>query len=683
MHPAFRNRPPQDRIVTSQRVTSADDSSFPPSALLVALVSCAALDIAAARLPGLWIAAGLITLSLVVRWRIRSDFLIWLAGLAMAACFVALTPDPPDTAALQIGPARARNIFGQTMAAGMVSTAWYVGRGGKSARLLAFLAFASLLFLTACNTYDSIALRVLAVPFTAAVLATTRAVRVRPRPTSRSAGVLAVAFAATLGTAGSLMALVEGNKSRIAAWANPLPAMSPWEGMPEFLGSPVLGPRFADRGDNRRMLRVAGGDGGLLRGVAFDTYDNGRWGPGPDQRLLKSFDATVSEWRGNRHPNDTEVRVDRLNPDNPLIHLPFSATDVDFGPDPGVEWLPGAGPILASRKTPASFTLFDSGVDGHGLAGGVPDATTLERMSALPKGIAGTLRRTARTLTDPRGDDVKTVSAVVAFLVSEHSYSLTFLPGEGDPVGWFLETPGANAHCEVFASSAALLLRAAGIPTRYVVGYLAHERDRRGNWVVRGRDAHAWVEAWCDGNRWVSVEATPGAGLPGNDTERPPAWQRFYEDFLDTLGIWRDRLQDSPLGIMAVAMFVGTVLLVVAWARRRTPTGPEPYPGTATDSRIARRIESILRRRNCPPRESEPWGETCARLPGDDPVKEPLLRLVEMLERRRFGGVQVQGQLEAAWRELVEIDRRLSRPNGSRTSWQDGGFGNVDQPDRD
>ena len=68
----------------------------------------------------------------------------------------------------------------------------------------------------------------------------------------------------------------------------------------------------------------------------------------------------------------------------------------------------------------------------------------------------------------------------------------------------FLLTSRAG-HCEYFASATVLLLRHAGIPARYTVGYAAHEWSTiEQRWLVRARDAHAWALAWIDG-AWVDA----------------------------------------------------------------------------------------------------------------------------------------------------------------------------------
>jgi transglutaminase-like putative cysteine protease len=66
--------------------------------------------------------------------------------------------------------------------------------------------------------------------------------------------------------------------------------------------------------------------------------------------------------------------------------------------------------------------------------------------------------------------------------------------------------------CEHYASALALLLRAAGIPSRVAAGYLGGEWSDVGKYlIVRQSDAHAWTEGWI-GGRWVTLDATPFLG---------------------------------------------------------------------------------------------------------------------------------------------------------------------------
>ena len=74
-----------------------------------------------------------------------------------------------------------------------------------------------------------------------------------------------------------------------------------------------------------------------------------------------------------------------------------------------------------------------------------------------------------------------------------------------------------EGYCVQFASAAALILREAGIPVRYVEGYLASDmvksHSTKSGWsyscTVRDSDAHSWIEVWYDGIGWVRYETTP------------------------------------------------------------------------------------------------------------------------------------------------------------------------------
>lgn len=100
-------------------------------------------------------------------------------------------------------------------------------------------------------------------------------------------------------------------------------------------------------------------------------------------------------------------------------------------------------------------------------------------------------------------------------------------------VSAFLER--RQGYCVHFASTMALMARAAGIPSRIAVGYAPGDKNgetqmfSEGNeqmltegWIpedleltgyqVTGKQAHAWPELYIDGIGWVPFEPTPGRG---------------------------------------------------------------------------------------------------------------------------------------------------------------------------
>ena len=80
----------------------------------------------------------------------------------------------------------------------------------------------------------------------------------------------------------------------------------------------------------------------------------------------------------------------------------------------------------------------------------------------------------------------------------------------GSYISQFLTT-ARSGYCVQYATAGAMILRAAGIPTRYVDGYLASEfRNIGGKYVspVLDSHAHAWIEVYIRGYGWMTFEMT-------------------------------------------------------------------------------------------------------------------------------------------------------------------------------
>ena len=63
--------------------------------------------------------------------------------------------------------------------------------------------------------------------------------------------------------------------------------------------------------------------------------------------------------------------------------------------------------------------------------------------------------------------------------------------------------------CQHFSSAYAVFMRAAGVPTRVVTGYVGGHYNKLGDyWLLKHKDAHAWTEVWVEGSGWVRVDPT-------------------------------------------------------------------------------------------------------------------------------------------------------------------------------
>jgi hypothetical protein len=82
----------------------------------------------------------------------------------------------------------------------------------------------------------------------------------------------------------------------------------------------------------------------------------------------------------------------------------------------------------------------------------------------------------------------------------------------------------------------AVMLRTLRIPSRVVNGFRSEEfNDLSGNYVVRAKNAHAWVEAYFPGYGWVTFDPTPG-GAVGS----PQGWGRAMLYLDAAASFWRE-----------------------------------------------------------------------------------------------------------------------------------------------
>lgn len=95
---------------------------------------------------------------------------------------------------------------------------------------------------------------------------------------------------------------------------------------------------------------------------------------------------------------------------------------------------------------------------------------------------------------------------------AEYNLNTGKMPADGDDFAqWFLEESDTG-YCVHFATATTVLLRAAGIPARYVEGYLVDAQAGETVTVTQA-DAHAWVEYYIPNLGWVPLESTPGDSL--------------------------------------------------------------------------------------------------------------------------------------------------------------------------
>ncbi len=124
----------------------------------------------------------------------------------------------------------------------------------------------------------------------------------------------------------------------------------------------------------------------------------------------------------------------------------------------------------------------------------------------LPEHLSDRLRKVGNNIKQGKDYPAKLALLEGFFLQQQLSYATTKLPKTESPVDTFL-FDSRRGYCEYFASSFAILLRLAGVPTRLVGGYLGGDYNQIGGYYLVGEDAaHVWVEALDDQGVWQRID---------------------------------------------------------------------------------------------------------------------------------------------------------------------------------
>jgi hypothetical protein len=264
--------------------------------------------------------------------------------------------------------------------------------------------------------------------------------------------------------------------------------------------------------------------------------------------------------------------------------------------------------------------------------------------------------------------------AVSAFFRRDFSYSTWLADGHAGatnptPAAAFLLEKRAG-HCEYFATAAVLLLREAGVPARYAIGYAVQEQSGEG-YVVRARHAHAWCLAWVNG-AWRDFDTTPA-----DWSEQERSLASLFEplrDFSSRLWFEFSKWRWSGTGLrpyllMVVVPPMGLLLFRVffrrQWSRfrRRDKAGATTTAWPGEDSEFYL-IERRLAARGHPRHPSETATAWLRRLEGMVPGEPPALReLLRLHNRLRFdpAGLPAAERLELRARSndwLVKVRQR-------------------------
>jgi hypothetical protein len=594
------------------------------------------------------------------RFRVNTSGIVWShVGFLIVAFFLAQNSDVMD---YPNGQNRMYYVIGQMCCLAAAGWFWMQRPGYESHGNLYALGASGGAAIMGCNSNEEGMLHYLIPLFALCFVLALRGYRSRPAISWRSParylrvgamGLLFLFFTAQ-------MSLFTKNKDYLTAIAGNLLTGRLQIDAGAMANQPILGNSFGLDGGVERVLRTEGYDGGHLRGMTYWDYSNRRWSPPYTQMHMMGASREELQVAAPQVKGRTTVTLTRLGRNNPLFYLPLETISLELDPDVRVQRESMLGtPLILQNEGVDTYQFVipsDHQTSNFQGIGAFPTITLKNRKDYLKTSGAFSKSKDpkvqALALSIVQEADAKTdkekIRAVVSYLQSNHRYSLNFQSTDNEPLADFLlSKPNKDAHCEYFASAATLLLRYLDVPTRYVTGYYAHEPEGVSGTrlIVRGRDAHAWSEAWIEGTGWVTVEATPGDGLPQDEgvNQFQQVWERV-EDFFRNLRQWfldRDpsEMRLGVLILLAPMLFFAIRSLLL---RRRTTLAPserlysEPLPDLAT---LGRAFESYLQQNNISSPARELWSTSLEQLQeSKHPTTSAALAFARAYEDARYSG---------------------------------------------
>lgn len=145
-----------------------------------------------------------------------------------------------------------------------------------------------------------------------------------------------------------------------------------------------------------------------------------------------------------------------------------------------------------------------------------------DQYTKLPDTLTDRTVQLAFDLTKNYNNDYDKLKSIELFLTNyNYTTKVSDIPEETDFVDYFL-FQGKKGYCTYYATAMSVLARIVNIPTRYVEGYVLNYGtiENINTYIVKGENAHAWVEAYIKGVGWIPFEPTPGY-----HTSRYTRWQ--------------------------------------------------------------------------------------------------------------------------------------------------------------
>lgn len=291
--------------------------------------------------------------------------------------------------------------------------------------------------------------------------------------------------------------------------------------------------------DTTPVMNVTTDQDILLRGTIRTTYTGYSWVDDTVKNRYLYYDVTHSRVRDQVFGESIEAdasafekvsaQIEFLDAGTSTLFVPGRLTDFSM-PLENAVYYNSAGEMFMAREVQAGDQYTLEGLNpvySDALAQAVLRASEsrddrfneiLSDYTALPAGIDSAVYTLSINLTQDYTNPYDKAMAIQEYLMSHCRYTLEtdYPPENRDFVSYFL-LDTREGYCSYFATAMAVMGRIAGLPTRYVEGYLA--RGGSGETItLTGVDAHAWVEIYFKGLGWISFDPSGGQSS-GNESD--------------------------------------------------------------------------------------------------------------------------------------------------------------------
>lgn len=344
------------------------------------------------------------------------------------------------------------------------------------------------------------------------------------------------------------------------------------------------------------------------------------------------------------------------------LPLPYSFGRLQVFQDEKLTIHPEDLVAVASLSTgPLTYRLFDTDLEVKNNERTTSTSDELYRQRMLEVPLDSKDRRYLRDLANRVGGKKSTAqqfaSRFESYFSNNHPYSyfVNIPEGRGHPIVRWLrnDSPGL---CSNYAAAFTLLARTRDIPTRVVSGFATDEFERsEKRFVIRQKNAHAWVEYLNESNQWIRFDPTPTISQAElkrtqqyTSSPKPEDLQRLIDSEIASLHEEPATEEDSSDEIASLfAQIESLPSIEISAPEQAQEREPQPLPSPDAIP------EPLI--------QSQPSAESAMSAPSPEPTVEPSAEIDKVPEQSLSREPRTPGE-STETRELAEAEEPSSPP---------------------